>query len=46
LAWPTPAGDVRLPLNLRLRFVSAPQARLELATTAPIALDGGRHARR
>lgn len=35
------AGDVHLPLNLRLRGVSAPQARLQLETTAPIALVGG-----
>ncbi|WP_430407723.1 DUF6603 domain-containing protein [Hydrogenophaga sp.] len=35
------AGDVHLPLNLRLRGVSAPQARLQLETTAPIALEGG-----
>ncbi|MCU0924506.1 MAG: hypothetical protein MUF44_00255 [Hydrogenophaga sp.] len=35
------AGDVALPLNLRLRLVSLPQARLELQTTAPIAMDGG-----
>ena len=35
------AGDVRLPLQLRLRGVSAPLARLQLETTAPIALAGG-----
>jgi hypothetical protein len=35
------AGDVHLPLNLRLRMVTSPQARLELQTTAPMALDGG-----
>lgn len=35
------AGDVHLPLNLRLRFSSVSQAGLTLETTAPIALDGG-----
>lgn len=35
------AGDVQLPLNLRLRALSTPQALLQLQTTAPIALDGG-----
>lgn len=35
------AGDVSLPLNLRLRMASAPQTRLSLATTAPMAFEGG-----
>lgn len=35
------AGDVPLPLNLRLRLVATPQARVELQTTAPLALAGG-----
>ena len=35
------AGDVALPLNLRLRLVSTPQARLTLETMAPMPLEGG-----
>jgi hypothetical protein len=35
------AGDVSLPLNLRLRMASLPQARFTLESTAPIALAGG-----